>query len=70
MKKVVCTFILNILRSYSSNLRLQISRLLKETLLVISISISQSFHSDVQFQRRVWGREEVSDFCFMSVSKV
>lgn len=38
MKKEACTFIANILRSHSSNLRLAISRLLRGSLGRISVS--------------------------------
>ena len=38
MKKEACTFILNILRSHSGNLRLSISRLLRGSLRRTSVS--------------------------------
>lgn len=44
-KKEAGTFILNIPRSYSSNLRLEISKLLRDLLAVIRISVSPSFNS-------------------------
>ena len=69
-KKGVCPFILNTLRSYSSNRTLEISRLLRDSLGVIRISVSPSFHSDDRFQGKVWGREGTADFCWMSILKV
>lgn len=64
-KKEACTFIANILRSHSSNLRLAISRLLRGSLKDFSISVSK-----VMFVfRKSMEQEGTLDFRLMSILK-
>lgn len=66
MKKEACTFIVNILRSHSSNLRLATSRLLRGSLGRISVSQFLKWCSSLG---RVWSREGTLDFPLMSILK-
>lgn len=66
MKKEACTFILNILRSHSGNLRLALSRLLRGSLRRTSVSQFPKWCSSLG---RVWSREGTFEFCLMSVLK-
>lgn len=66
MKKEACTFIVNILRSHSSNLRLVISWLLRGSLGRISVSQFLKWCSSLG---RVWSREGTLDFRLMSILK-